>query len=89
MITIYVGNLPLSATTDDVVALFQPHGQVRSATVMLNEETGQSRGFGFVEMDEQAAWEAIEALDGMLLQGHRLRINESRDRGKKPKRRAF
>lgn len=87
--TIYVGNLPLSATTEDVVALFAPHGAPRSVTVMMNEETGRSRGFGFVEMDDEQAQAAIDALDGVSMQGHVLRINESRDRGRKPKRRAF
>jgi len=89
MVTIYIGNLPLSATTKDVVALFAPHGEVHTATVMLNEETGRSRGFGFVEMSDGAAQDAIDALDGVQMQGNRLRINESRDRGKKAKRRAF
>lgn len=87
--TIYVGNLPLSATTEDVVALFAPHGEVQSATIMMNEESRESRGFGFVVMEDEEALKAIDELDGMQMQGHVLRINESRDRGKRAKRRSF
>ncbi len=87
--TIYVGNLPLSAATEDVAALFAPFGEVKSCLVMRDEETGESRGFGFVGMDADQAQVAIDQLDGMEMKGNRLRINESRDRGARPKRRAF
>ncbi len=89
MTNIYVGNLPLSATAEEVVALFKPHGTVHKFTLMLNEETGESRGFAFVEMDDDEAQVAIDELDGVELEERRLRINVSRDRGAKAPRRAF
>ena len=89
MTNIYVGNLPLSATTDDVVALFEPHGTLHNVILMTNEETGESRGFAFVEMDDDEAQVAIDALDGVVMEENRLRINVSRDRGAKAPRRAF
>ena len=62
---IYVGNLVWDATADDLLALFQEHGQVARAQVITDRETGRSRGFGFVEMDDDAeAQKAIEALNG-------------------------
>ena len=67
---IYVGNLAWDATADDLLALFQEHGQVARAQVITDRETGRSRGFGFVEMDNDAeAQKAIDALNGFMLPG--------------------
>jgi RNA recognition motif-containing protein len=77
---IYVGNLPFSTTDEDLEQLFAQHGQVDSARVITDRETGRSRGFGFVEMDAGAADEAIQALDGRDLDGRPLRVNEARER---------
>ena len=62
---LYVGNLSFQSTDEDLRNLFAEYGQVNSATVIMDRETGRSRGFGFVEMDdEKAADAAISALDG-------------------------
>jgi RNA recognition motif-containing protein len=75
---IYVGNLPFSATTDEIRELFEPHGEVHSVDLINDRETGRPRGFGFVEMEDDGALAAIEALDGTSMDGRTLRINEAR-----------
>jgi RNA recognition motif-containing protein len=77
---IYVGNLPWSATDEDVADLFSQHGDVISSRVITDRETGRSRGFGFVEMEEAAANTAIEALNGVEMGGRALRVNEAQER---------
>ena len=78
---IYVGNLVWDATADDLLAVFQEHGQVARAQVITDKETGRSRGFGFVEMDNDAeAQKAIEALNGTQFKGRPLTVNEARPR---------
>ncbi len=78
---IYVGNLVWDATADDLLALFQEHGQVARAQVIMDRETGRSRGFGFVEMENDAeAQKAIEALNGAPYRGRPLTVNEARPR---------
>jgi RNA recognition motif-containing protein len=80
MSRIYVGNLPWSATENDLRDLFSRFGEVRSATVITDRETGRSRGFGFVEMDDDAASEAIQQTDGKDMDGRALRVNEAQER---------
>ncbi len=78
---IYVGNLVWDASADDLLALFQEHGQVARAQVITDRETGRSRGFGFVEMENDAeAQKAIEALNGQQFKGRPLTVNEARPR---------
>jgi RNA recognition motif-containing protein len=78
---LYVGNLAYGVTSDDLQALFEQYGRVRSAQVLSDRETGRSRGFGFVEMEEDSeADAAIEALDGQDHQGRRLTVNEAKPR---------
>jgi RNA recognition motif-containing protein len=78
---IYVGNLVWDATADDLLALFQEHGAVARAQVITDRETGRSRGFGFVEMDnDQEAQKAIDALNGTPFKGRALTVNEARPR---------
>ena len=78
---IYVGNLPFSTTNDQLEALFAPHGEVSRAQVITDRESGRSRGFGFVEMDDDnAAQAAIEALDGSDYGGRDLKVNVARPR---------
>src|SRR5438132_10044781 len=78
---IYVGNLTWDATADDLLALFQEHGNVARAQVITDRETGRSRGFGFVEMNDDAeAQKAIEALNGTNFRGRPLTVNEARPR---------
>ncbi len=78
--TIYVGNLPFTCSEDDVRALFGGHGEVYSVKLITDRDTGRPRGFGFVEMDADAASQAIAALNGQELQGRSLRINLARQR---------
>jgi RNA recognition motif-containing protein len=78
---IYVGNLVWDATHDDLLNLFQEYGQVVRTQVISDRETGRSRGFGFVEMSNDAeAQKAIEALNGTDYNGRPLTVNEARPR---------
>jgi len=77
---IYVGNLPYSTTSDELESLFSQHGQVDSAAVIMDRDTGRSRGFGFVEMPDATARTAIEALNGAEFSGRRLNVNEAKPR---------
>jgi RNA recognition motif-containing protein len=77
---IYVGNLSFRATEDDVRQLFEAYGNVESVSLINDRETGKPRGFGFVEMDDDGALEAISALDGAQHQGRSLKVNEARPR---------
>jgi RNA recognition motif-containing protein len=76
---IYVGNLPYNATEDDIRALFAQYGTVQSVSIITDRETGQARGFGFVEMNE-GAQEAIAALDQKDYGGRNLRVNIAKPR---------
>jgi RNA recognition motif-containing protein len=78
---IYVGNLDYSVTSDELRALFEPHGTVASADVQVKSRTGQSRGFGIVDMPQaEEARAAIEALNGSQHHDRPLTVNESRPR---------
>jgi len=76
--SIYVGNLPWSATEAQLRALFAEHGEVISVNLVSDRETGRARGFGFVEMGDADASKAIEQLDNYSLDGRTLRVNEAR-----------
>lgn len=86
MKSIYVGNLPFSATEDEVRDLFAEHGDVVEVRLMSDRETGRPRGFGFVKMENDAADAAIRALDGKDFGGRALRINEAEERKPRPAR---
>ena len=77
---IYVGNLPWTATDAELRDLFSGIGTVHSAAVVSDRETGRSRGFGFVEMDEGDAEKAISELNGRDMGGRALRVNEAQER---------
>jgi RNA recognition motif-containing protein len=78
---LYVGNLTYDLTDNDLHKLFTPHGTVRSAQVIMDRETGRSKGFGFVEMDSgEQAQTAMDALNGQELNGRALTVNEARPR---------
>lgn len=78
---IYVGNLPWSTTTDDLYAMFQQYGAVTRAQVVTDRETGRSRGFGFVEMANEAeANAAIAALNNQQMNGRPLTVNIAKPR---------
>ena len=78
--TIYVGNLPFSATEEDVRNLFAQYGTIHSVKMITDRETGKPRGFGFVEIEQDGASAAIEALNGAEFQGRNLRVNEAREK---------
>ena len=80
MTKIYVGNLPFSATEDQVRELFEQHGPVTSVALINDRDTGRPRGFGFVEMGRAEATRAIEALNGKDMGGRPLRVNEAQER---------
>jgi RNA recognition motif-containing protein len=83
---IYVGNLSYDATDDELQELFAEFGEVSSASVIQDRESGRSRGFGFVEMPNDAeAQAAINALNGRDVQGRSLRVNEARPREERPR----
>jgi RNA recognition motif-containing protein len=82
---LYVGSLPYSTTEQQLAELFGQHGTVQSAKVMTDRYTGQSRGFGFVEMATDAeAQKAIAALNGTQMDGRTLVVNEARPQEKRP-----
>ncbi len=85
MVNIYVGNLSWSCTNDDLTQLFSQHGTVARAQVILDRETGRSRGFGFVEMANPAeAQAAVQALNESDFQGRPLTVNEAKPREPRP-----
>lgn len=78
---LYVGNLPFTASRDEVRAAFEAFGTVHDVSLITDRETGRPRGFGFVEMDEDGASAAIDGLNGKDFQGRDLTVNEARERG--------
>jgi RNA recognition motif-containing protein len=84
---LFVGNLPWSATNDDLQQAFSQHGAVTSATILTDKMTGRSRGFGFVEMENDAEAEAaIAALNGTDMGGRKIIVNEARPMTERPPR---
>jgi len=79
-LNIYVGNLPFTTKNAELEELFARFGEVESAAVITDRETGRSRGFGFVEMADDAATRAIQELDGSDFEGRRLTVNQARPR---------
>lgn len=77
--SIYIGNLPFSATSEAIQDLFSPYGMVESVNLIKDRETGRLRGFGFVEMTSGAT-EAIAALDDKTFDGRNLRVNLAKPR---------
>ena len=77
---LYVGNLPFSATEDSVRALFAAHGTVEKVALVNDRDTGQPRGFGFVEMSSADAQKAMQSLNGKDFGGRPLKVNEAQDK---------
>ena len=77
---IFVGNLSYQTTEDQLTELFSQAGQVESATIVTDRDTGRSRGFAFIEMDKDAAAKAIEQFNGYELNGRAINVNEARPR---------
>ncbi len=83
---LYVGNLSYNATGSDLEQLFAAHGQVASAEVIADRETGRSKGFGFVQMgNDDEAKAAISALNGHEVDGRALTVNEAKPRENRPR----
>lgn len=84
---LYVGNLGFSVSDADLQKLLSPHGSILSAKVIMDRDTGQSKGFGFVEMaSDQEAQAAIAALDGKDHDGRAMKVNEAKPRENRPDR---
>ncbi len=77
---LYVGNLPFTATEDELRELFAKHGTVNEVKLITDRDTGRPRGFGFVEMDDEGAQAAIAALSGYEMGGRPLRVDEAQER---------
>lgn len=80
MTSIYIGNITYSATERDIEQLFSQFGEVASVKLINDRETGRPKGFGFVEMNAEAASKAIESLDGKEFMGRSLKVNQARSR---------
>lgn len=86
MKNIYVGNLSFNATEDQVRGMFEAYGAVERVSIVTDRDTGQSRGFAFVEMpDDEAAQKAMESLNGSNLGGRNLTVNEARPKTDRPR----
>ena len=80
---LYVGNLPFGTTDADLEGIFGAHGAITSVNVITDRETGRSRGFGFVDFEEDSSAAAAQAaLDGFDLEGRELRVNEAQDKSR-------
>ena len=87
---IYVGNLSYGVSDDQLREVFEAYGTVSSAKVISDKYTGRSKGFGFVEMDDDnEAKSAIEDLDGAEIDGRAVKVNEARPREERPRRDNF
>ena len=81
MKNIYVGNISYSVTEENIQELFEQHGKVNSVKIIIDRYTQKSKGFGFVEMeDEKEADEAINAINGIEFLGRNLKVNEAREK---------
>lgn len=78
--TLYVGNLPWRTDAEELNSFFSNYGNVINSRVIVDRETGRSRGFGFVEVDDEDARKIIEALNGVDFQGRPLTVNEAKPR---------
>ncbi len=83
---IYVGNLPYNATEEQLRTMFGQHGEVTSASIIKDRDTGRSKGFGFVEMpDDSAAEQAIQALNESDMNGRNIKVNQARPKEERPR----
>jgi cold-inducible RNA-binding protein len=82
---IYVGNLSWDTSETELRGLFERCGTVHSAAVVMDRDTGRSRGFGFIEMDDADADQAIQKLNGRDVGGRNLNVNEAREKPKAPR----
>lgn len=84
---IFIGNLPYSVKESDLQGFFEEYGEVSSAKIIADKFSGRSKGFGFVEMDDnEAAKKAVEELNGAELEGRNIVVNEANERKERPSR---
>ncbi|MDL2280983.1 RNA-binding protein [Selenomonadales bacterium OttesenSCG-928-I06] len=76
--TLYVGNLPWSASDTTLLEAFKPYGDIISSRIITDRETGRSRGFGFVEVEDNDAEKIIEAMNGSQIDGRQIVVNEAK-----------
>jgi RNA recognition motif-containing protein len=86
MIKLYVGNLPYSYNADSLKDLFGEYGEVFSSAIISDRATGRSKGFGFVELDDEQGRKAIEEKNGLEVEGRKLVVNEARPKEDRPRR---
>ncbi|MEN2984924.1 MAG: RNA-binding protein [Dictyoglomaceae bacterium] len=85
--TLYVGNLPWSTTEEELKSVFSNYGNVISARIISDKNTGKSRGFGFVEVEDSSAEKMISALNGTDFKGRKIIVNEAKPREERPRER--
>ncbi|MEW6545330.1 MAG: RNA-binding protein [Bacillota bacterium] len=81
--TLYVGNLPWATTEEELARAFSAYVEVRGCRIITDRETGRSRGFGFVEVDEGDVEKAVHAMNGAIIGGREIVVNEARPRQNK------
>ena len=87
---IYVSNLSFSVQDEDLKGFFEEYGEVTSAKVIMDKFTNRSRGFGFVKMsDDAAAQKAIQELDGGMVEGRAIKVNEAKPREERAPKKSF
>src|SRR5687768_13490561 len=79
-VNIYLGNLPYQMTEEELRQTFEEFGSVKAASILIDRETGRPRGFGFIEIEDEAGPRAIQELNGKQVQGRTLTVNEARPR---------
>ena len=85
---IYVGNLPYNLSEEELQSVFEEYGAIEKTTIIMDRESGQSKGFGFIEMtNDEEAERAIEALNGADLKGRSMKVNKARPRPERPQQR--
>lgn len=80
MRTLYVGNLPWSAKVEELISIFSQHGEVVNGRIITDRETGRSKGFGFVEVNDEDVEKIITAMNGTELSGRVLTVSEAKSR---------
>ncbi len=86
---LYVGNLPFSATENEIETAFSAYGEVNSVSLITDRETGRAKGFGFVEMNDEQAKAAMAALNGTNMGERAMVVNEARPKEERPSRGGF
>jgi RNA recognition motif-containing protein len=77
---LYVGNLPNNMTEDELTSEFEEYGEIQSLKIITDRDTGKSRGFGFIEMPDNAGRKAIQELNETEMQGRQITVNEAQER---------